>query len=237
MTWQVLLEESEEALRIEDATEAFRRAFGALEVCYTNAASERGWIPSTNNDSTFSEAIRFLGGNKAITQAQFSMAQHLGWARNAVSHRFGFEPSLRESKRTLEKVRSLCARFGRTVADVMVKPVVTASPDQHVGEIIKQIVENGISQFPVVDGGKVVGTLLEEHVFKALGEGEGILDPTTQVNELMDDKPLPSINSNATLDDARSRLSRQATPALLIIHDGLPTGIVTKYDLIRHLEV
>jgi predicted transcriptional regulator len=181
--------------------------------------------------------IRFLCDRRRITQEQFSMADHLRQARNVVVHDHGFEPSLRETERTIQRVKQLCARFGTTASDVMTKPVKTVSPDQPVREIIRHMVEDGISQFPVVERGVVVGTLLESEVLLAWEKGEGILDPETPVRDVMDRIPLTSIHPNTTLDEVKQALQRESSDALLIMHDGMPIGIITKHDLLRHMDI
>lgn len=236
MTWRDQLAEAEEARSRGNTAEAFRRAFGALEGCYTVAASEHGWAQQGGTDSSFMSIIRFLCDRRHITQEQFSMADHLRQARNVVVHDYGFEPSLRETERTIQRVRQLCARFGTTVSDVMAKPVKTVTPDQPVREIIRHMVEDGISQFPVVERGVVVGTLLESEVLQAWERGEGILDPETPVRDVMDKVPLPSVHPRATLDEIKKLFQRGSSHAFLIMHNGMPIGIITKHDLLRHLD-
>lgn len=237
MTWRDQLAEAEEARSQGNTAEAFRKAFGALEACYTIAARERGWTQQENTDNNFMSIIRFLCDKRHITQEQFSMADHLRLARNVVLHKYGFEPSPREAERTIQRVGQLCARFGKTVSDVMAKPVKTVSPDQPVGELVRYIVEHGISQVPVVEGGAVVGTALESQVLHEWEKGEGILDPKTPVRDIMDKVPLPSIRPNATLDEVKKRFQRESSPAFLILHEGMPIGIITKYDLLRQLDI
>lgn len=237
MTWRDQLSDAEQAFERDDATGAFLKAFGALEMCYAIAAGERGWKQTTAGNDKYMEIAGFLRDGRHVTAEQFIAAQHLGWARNVVSHKFGFEPSLSEVKKTIQRVRQLCSRFGRSVADVMTKPVITARPDQPVGEFISHIIEGGISQFPVMEAGKIVGTFCDTHLVRAWEHGEGILDPATVIRDLMDQVILPSVDPNSGLDEARRRLQDTKAPALLILHNGIPQAIVTKYDLLRHLEI
>ena len=238
MTWSDSLREAEERLRREDARGAALAAFGALEACYVVAAREKGWQPPSRTDDRFGAALEFLAHQgRAIRADEYVLAKHLASARNVMTHKYGFEPSLKEAHKTLEWVRRLCGRFGTTVADVMTKPVVTAAPAQPVGELVMHMVDDGISQFPVVEGGRMVGTLVDSHVLTAYEAGEGILDPQTPVRDLMDAELLPGIAPNAGLDEARRRLRDAKHGALLVLTKGLPTGIVTKYDLLRHLEL
>ncbi len=47
-------------------------------------------------------------------------------------------------------------------------------------------------------------------------------------------RPLPTIDLTASLDDAFEVLSSGAD-ALVAVHDGRPAGVVTKLDLLEHL--
>jgi cystathionine beta-synthase len=61
-------------------------------------------------------------------------------------------------------------------------------------------------------------------------------DPATvdrTVGEVMA-RPLPTIDLDASLDDAFETLASGA-PALIAVRDGRPAGVVTKLDLLEHL--
>lgn len=192
-------------------------------------------MASRNEEDKFFNMTKFLAGEKYISQDDASIAQHLARARNAVAHKYGFEPSTAEVYKTINWVHQLCARFGTRVSDIMTSPVRIARPGQPVGELISAIVADGISQFPVVADGQVVGTLTENHVFRAWEQGEGILDPATPVRHLMDNTPLPSIDPDSELEAARVQLQFAEVHALLVVQNGYPVGIITKYDLLSRL--
>ncbi len=237
MGWHEQLEQAERALGQGKSVEAFETAFGALEACYSIAAGHRGWTAATVHSETFMDTARFLRESRDISEEQFSLAAHLAAARNVVVHKYGFEPSIKETERTVQRVRQLCARFGETVAGVMIKPVRVVRPDQMVGELIHLMIHDGISQFPVVEAGKVVGTLSEDHVFEALEKGDGVLDPKTLVRDVMDPRPMPTIAAEATLAEAQQHLDSKKVHALLVLQHGAMAGILTKRDLLHHLAL
>jgi len=237
MTWADTLRKAEGRLKKSDATGAFLGAFGALESCYRIVAREDGWRPRTREENGFRPALDWLRERGGISESDHALAAHLGFARNVVAHGYGFEPSLGQAQRTIADVKRLCSKFGRTVADVMTSPVITAHPEQTVGEFVRHMVEDGISQFPVVDRGQVVGTLTDASVLGAWEEGGGILDPRTPVRDLMYDRVLPSVPADTTLEEARRCLEKAKAEALLVLTSSGLTGIVTKYDLLRCLEV
>ena len=236
MTWSDTLRRAETLLNKGDLTGAFLKAFGALETCYRAVSAEHGWRPKTGEDSGFWVRVTWLREKEAISPDDYESATHVGSARNVVAHGDGFEPSQAQVQRTIGIVGRLCSRFGRTVRHAMAGPVTTASPDQPVGELLRHMVE-GISQFPVVDKGEVVGTLTDMSVLDALARGEGILDPKTPVRELMDGEALPTVDPEAPIEEVWRKLENTKRPALLVFAKGRLTGIVTKYDLLRRLEL
>ena len=221
---------------------AFRQAFGALEARYEAVASEHGWRPQKEDSRARKQGGRFratadwLKDRGEISTADSVLAHHLCSARNVVAHKYGFEPSIEQVQRTILDVKRLCSRFSQSVGDVMTSPVITASPDQPVGELLRHMVE-GISQFPVVDKGELLGTLTDVSVLDALARGDGILDPVTPVREVMDGDALPAIGLDATIEEVWRKMENTKKPALLVLANGLPVAIVTKYDLLRRLEL
>ena len=65
----------------------------------------------------------------------------------------------------------------------------------------------------------------------AVIEDPAVLD--TPIAELMAD-PFPEVDSGTALDDVARLLTRQ-NPAALVRSDGAPTGIITRYDMVRQL--
>ncbi len=235
MSWSEGLESAEKSLREGQASEAFQAAFRALEICYS-AQVELAHLNA--GDDRFRSVLKHLLESRKIPKHDYDLADHLRQARNVVSHRFGFEPSEKETLSTIKRVRTLCARFAIHVHAVMAKPVRCAKLGDPIGHYLRHMREDGISQFPVVsDDGSVIGTLDERAVFERLQCDGGILDPDTKVRELMRKDVLPDIKPNASLEDARKLLAKPDVSALLILQAGKPTGILTKHDLLRNSEL
>lgn len=230
MSWQERLAVAEHELSGGRPREAFLAAFGSLEICY-GANVHKAMRPGQD---AFGEIVRDLENRRKITKNEATQARYLSAARNVCAHTWGFEPSMAEAERSLARIRKLCGKFGRTVSEVMAKPVVTASPDEPVGRYVREMQDCGFSYFPVVDGqGRVIGTLDEWTIIEAIGEHDGIFDLEQPVREYMRDEVLPDIEPNATLEAAARRLKHAESRALLVLAAGRPTGIVTAFDLIH----
>ena len=88
----------------------------------------------------------------------------------------------------------------------------------------------GISQLPVVEAGKPVGSVQEVTLARILHDHR---DPeAVAVGEIMA-KPLPALDVATHLDEAY-RLLLSGNTGVLAIHDGEVVGIVTRIDLIDY---
>jgi predicted transcriptional regulator len=236
VNWNEQLAQAEDALVKGELSRAYRDAFGALEICF-DAVLQAKIEESVVRDERFKLTVRALADRRLLSPDERQLALHLADARNVVVHKYGFEPSSSEVRKTIERVARLCGKFAKRVHEVMVKPVLTAGPQEPVGQFITPIVDDGFSQIPVVDGQKVIGTLTDKSVLKAWERGGGILDLQTPVRDLMIGDLIPEIRPDATIEEAKIRMIGHKAKALLVLNKRLPVGILTEFDLLKHLGV
>jgi cystathionine beta-synthase len=116
-------------------------------------------------------------------------------------------------------------------------PVVLARTTDPVGRTIETLQEYGISQLPVSersdgdDLAGIVGSVSEKGLMDRAYRDPSIVGRT--VGEVMD-RPLPTLDVVASLDEAFGLLSDGA-PALLAVRDGRPAGVVSRLDVLEHL--
>jgi cystathionine beta-synthase len=126
----------------------------------------------------------------------------------------------------------LAGRHHGTLPDLVV-----ARTTQRVGEAIALLQDYNISQMPVSEAAE--GDALESIVGSISEKGlldRAFRDPTAverTVGEVMD-RPLPTVAADASLAEAFGQLAG-GTPALLVVRDGRPVGIVAKLDLLEYL--
>jgi cystathionine beta-synthase len=123
-----------------------------------------------------------------------------------------------------------------TVGDLLKKrgdrKLVTVSPDTTIESAIQLMEETGISQLPVMDGGKPVGSLQEVTLARVLHDGR---DPNqVSVGEVMA-RPLPVLDVHTHLDEAY-RLLLAGYTGVLATHEGRVVDIVTRIDLIHYWD-
>jgi cystathionine beta-synthase len=114
--------------------------------------------------------------------------------------------------------------------------VVVARTGQRVGEAIELLQQYGISQMPVTERDDdaiegIVGSIDERGLLERAYREPAVVERT--VGEVME-RPLPTVDVRASLDDAFGLLADGAA-AVLAVRDGRPAGVVTKLDLLEYL--
>jgi len=106
--------------------------------------------------------------------------------------------------------------------------IVFVEPANTVREALAKMKKFNISQMPVLDGSKSVGSIDEGDVMGKVLEDNSILDG--RVKQVMQ-KSFPIINASETIETAKNNLTRQ-NAAVLVEKSGAIVGIITKSDLL-----
>jgi predicted transcriptional regulator len=88
------------------------------------------------------------------------------------------------------------------------------------------MVRHAISQMPVIDGHKVVGTITEESIIRKLG----LNIANEKVKNVMD-PPLPIVSEETSIDAIRPLLERRQ--GVLVAKGKKVIGIITRSDLLK----
>jgi cystathionine beta-synthase len=121
-----------------------------------------------------------------------------------------------------------------TVGDVLKgrgdRPLVTIAPTATAAEAADLFRSRGISQLPVLDRGKPVGSVHEVTLARVLHDHR---DPAkVAIGEVMA-RPLPQLDVGTHLDEAY-RLLLSGNTGVLATQNGEVVGIVTRIDLIDY---
>ena len=115
--------------------------------------------------------------------------------------------------------------------DVMNAQVLTLEASSTLGAAASLMEQKGYSQFPVVDGGKVTGSLSDVALLRALADPRRRRERVRSIQE----PAYPQVGEEFPADLLASLLARY--PGVLIVERGEIRGIVTKMDLIRGLRL
>jgi cystathionine beta-synthase len=108
--------------------------------------------------------------------------------------------------------------------------LVTISPEATAASAFDLLEKTDISQLPVLQDGKPVGSIQEVTLARVLHDNSDLTKMT--VGEIMG-KPLPQVDVTVHLDEAY-RFLLAGNTGVLAISDGKIVGIVTRIDLVQY---
>lgn len=111
------------------------------------------------------------------------------------------------------------------------KELISVSPESTVLSAVKMMKDFDISQMPVIDNDKVVGTVHELNLLNKIFEDMSLTGKN--VSEVMDEA-LPSVNCNDKISNVFESLSKGKS-AVVITENGKPKALVTKMDMLGYL--
>lgn len=110
--------------------------------------------------------------------------------------------------------------------DIMTRGVIFAKPSDSILKVSEIMVRHAISQLPVLNGSKVVGTITEEDIIRKLSSNiaeekvENVMGP-----------PLPVVSEDTGINVVRSMLERRQ--GVLVARGKKIVGIITRSDLLK----
>ena len=105
--------------------------------------------------------------------------------------------------------------------------LISVLPETKVSEALEIMERHGLSQLPVIEDGKSIGSVRDSGMMSHLLDNRDLLDaPVTSVM----DAPLPVVNEAVEL--ARAKQYLKDSPAILVEEYGRIVGIVTRYDVL-----
>ncbi|MFN0120600.1 MAG: pyridoxal-phosphate dependent enzyme [Blastocatellia bacterium] len=132
-----------------------------------------------------------------------------------------------KEKRLLGPDRTTVGLLTQTKGEGSMSRLIFVSSDQQVSHALHLMEAHGLSQLPVLDEGKAVGSLRESRLMGRLLDNRELLQQP--VRDLMD-PPFPVVNENVELDRATKYLKN--SPAILVEEYGRIIGILTRHDVL-----
>lgn len=107
--------------------------------------------------------------------------------------------------------------------------IISVNPRDNLNKAIKLMHKYNISQLPVIDDVKLVGSLNEASVMKILHDG---IDFTNQQISAIMGKPLPTLDEDTDISEAY-RILLSGASGIIVTRKDIPVGVITRVDLIR----
>src|SRR5947209_2959012 len=132
-----------------------------------------------------------------------------------------------KEKRLLEPQKITAGLISETKGQLAPSELITVGPNDLVAAALAKMNEMGLTQIPVLEDGKSVGSLRENHLLSKVFNDRDLLE--APVSKVMD-KSFPTVD----VDDDINSVSRKlrTSPAVLIEEYGRITGIITRHDVL-----
>src|SRR5688500_13306506 len=132
-----------------------------------------------------------------------------------------------KEKRLLEPQKITAGLISGTKKPQAPKSLVSVKPSDMVGDALQQMDELGLSQIPVLEEGRAVGSLRENRVLaKVVRDRELLNSPVSEVMEAS----FPTVDVDASSSEVTRRL--QTSQAVLVEEYGRIVGIITRHDVL-----
>jgi len=161
-----------------------------------------------------------------LTQEQLAKAVGITQAHVAKIESENVNPTLS----TINKIMSVLEMNKKIKCkDLLTKTLISLKPDDTVNYAARLMRENDISQIPIIENDRCVGSLSDKTIVRNLSS----INSSTKVKEFMDD-PFPVISCNDDVNIVKTLLEYHQ--AVLVSENGKIIGILTKSDLLNLLE-
>jgi len=132
-----------------------------------------------------------------------------------------------KEKRLLEPQKITAGLLNETKMKGAPRELVTVTPHELVAAALAKMNELGLTQIPVLEDGKSVGSLRENHLLSRVFNERELLE--APVSKIMD-KGFPIVDVDVDVNVVSRKL--RSSPAVLIEEYGRITGIITRHDLL-----
>ncbi len=158
-----------------------------------------------------------------LTQRELAELAGVSQAHIAKIERGKVDPRLSTVNKILQV---LTTGKGKKCRDIMTKKVISAKPDDRILKVSNLMREHAISQVPVMEDGKCIGTITEESIIRNLSSTIA----EEHVRKVMQ-SPLPSVPEDTDISLIKPLLEHH--PGVLIVRKGEVIGIITRSDLLK----
>ena len=175
------------------------------------------------------EDLRRLRRSAGLTQKQLADKAGVSQSLIARIERGSVDPRFSTVNRILTALRAPVPT--RNAKDLMSYPVEGVNAKETVRSAIEKMKRTGFSQLPVLIEGRVVGSLHESAILERIARSSNPEHVLSGVVYNLMDKPFPNVSPHEEINKVVEILS-SGEPALLVVQDGLPLGIITKIDVL-----
>lgn len=132
-----------------------------------------------------------------------------------------------KEKRLLEPQKITAGLIKGTKGSQAPQTLVWVAPDDKLADALAKMNELGLTQLPVLEDGKPVGSVRENRALSKVVKNRELLE--SAVSEVME-ASFPTVDVDASSNEVTRRL--QSSPAVLVEEYGRIVGIITRHDVL-----
>ncbi len=169
---------------------------------------------------------------KRLGLTQTGLAQKAGVSQSLVAkiESGGIVPSYGNAKRIFDFFESLHEGTQLRAKDFMTEKVIGLRPDSTLRDAVRAMKRAAVSQIPIIEDGRSVGTLSEKIVLERLNSAKDMNDVSSlRVSEAMSEA-MPTVREDTTFKAISALLEHNS--GVLVSRRGKFIGIITKADLL-----
>jgi len=177
------------------------------------------------------DETRFIGAQRrklGITQHQLARMAGVSQSLVAKIEAGSVDAAYSKIKAIMETLERASLSSEKTAQDIMHTGIKSVMPSDTLHAASAAMRKLSISQLPVMQDGRVVGSLTEASILACFSERKDIAK--THVSEVMDEA-FPNVLPSTPISSVASLLRHH--PAVLVLERGDVAGIITKADILR----
>lgn len=178
------------------------------------------------------ELIEIKKIRKKLGLTQTELAHKAGVSQSLVAKIESgvLDPGYSKTKHIFDALDELTRKEELTAEQIMNKKVITATSDEKINTIIKEMKKHAISQLPVIEKEKPIGLITESVLLDKISSGDNINE--LRAKDIMEE--CPPIIAPITRISAIANLLHYF-PIVLVAEKGTLKGLISKADLIEKI--
>lgn len=179
------------------------------------------------------EDLRRLRKARGLTQKEVARRAGVSQSLIARIEAGKVDPRLSTVKKILSSILSIGKE--KDASSIMHSPIIFVDVRDSVRRAVDLMEKNGISQLPVLDGERVVGSVHEGTLIRKILQSKNPEEVfSLKVGEVMEE-PFTTIGLRTSLKEILTLFTHEK-PAVLVVDKGKPVGIITKIDVITAMR-
>ncbi len=175
--------------------------------------------------------IKNLRKEVGLTQSKLAEESDVTQAYIAKIESGNADPKLSTLEKISDTLKKYTPQKGESAKKIMNSPIISIKAGKTIEKAIELMENNDISQIPVIKRKQPVGSLTEETILQEISKEEKPFKTVHEnVEKIMED-PFPTVGPKTKLETILPLIKHD--PAVLVLKEGEPKGIITKADIIQ----